>query len=105
MIETIAKNFSGSLLNFADVDQHPSCWIDRTAEDEIGNVIAAAAIARICFRTEHGQVFLLAPIFDMQPPRGRKFQTLADGEKHNVTPLNNREHSPAPLTRISQPFF
>ena len=71
MIETIAKNFSGALLNFADVDQHPSCWIDRTGEDEIGNVIAAAAIARIRFGAKHGQVFLLAPMFGVQPPRGR----------------------------------
>jgi hypothetical protein len=33
-------------------------------------------------------------MFDVQPPRGREFQTLADGEEHNVTPLNNRERHP-----------
>ena len=29
MIETIAKNVSGTLFNFADVDQHPGGWVDR----------------------------------------------------------------------------
>jgi len=85
MIETIAKNFSSALLNFADVDQHPSYWIDRTGEDEIGNVISAAAIARACFRSKRCRVLLLSPTNDVQASRCGKFQAFADGQEHTQT--------------------
>jgi predicted ArsR family transcriptional regulator len=84
MIETIAKNFSGALFNFADVDQHPSCWLDRTGEDKIGNIIAAAAIARICFRSKRCRILLVSPTGDVQASRCGKFQAFADGQEHEV---------------------
>src|SRR5262249_8986784 len=80
VIETTAKNFSGALFDFANVDQHPSCWIDGTGEDEIGNVIAAAAIPRICFRSKRCRVLLLSPTGDAQAARGRELQAFADGQ-------------------------
>src|ERR1041385_4785366 len=97
MIETIAKNFSDALLNLADVDQHSSCWIDRTGEDEISNVIAAAAIARICFRPKRCRVLLFSPIGDVHASRCGKFQAFADGQEHGVTPFNQMETAETPL--------
>src|ERR1700758_1176693 len=86
MIETIAKNFSGALLNFADVDQHARGWVNRTSEDKIGNVIAAAAIARICLRSKRCRVLLLSPTNDVQASRRGKFQAFADSQEHDVNP-------------------
>src|SRR5262245_31401047 len=87
VIETIAKNFSGTLFDFANVDEHPGCGIDRTGKDEIGDAIAAAAIPRICFRSKRGRVLLFSPTGDVQASRCRKFEAFADGQQHEVTPL------------------
>jgi hypothetical protein len=95
VIKPVAKNPSRSPLNFADVDQHARGWIDGPSENKICDVVSAAAIPRVCLRAEHSLVFLLAPIFDVQPPRGREFQAFADGEEHNITPLKNRDLHPA----------
>src|SRR5437764_6523502 len=81
VIETITKNFAGALLNFADVDQHPGCWIDRTGEHEIGNVIASAAITRICFRSKRCCVLLFSPTCVVQASLRGKFHTLTDGTR------------------------
>src|SRR5215831_8784405 len=87
MIKPVSKNSPGALLDFADVDQHARGRIDGPSENEIRNVVSAAAIPGVCLRAEHSQVFLLAPILDMQPPRGREFQAFADCEEHNNHPV------------------
>src|SRR5205807_760786 len=79
VIETCAHNFAGALLDFTDVDQHSCCWIDRSVEDEIGDVIPTAAIACVRFRAESAQVLSIAPVANVQTPGSREFEALADG--------------------------
>src|SRR5215470_5902923 len=82
MIEAFAQNLSRAVFDFADVNQHSRRWIDRPAENKIGDVIAAAAKPRVRFRAERGQVFIFAPIINMQTPRRGEFETFADGQEH-----------------------
>ena len=44
VVETLTHNFPGSLLNFADVDQHSVAWINRPGKNKIRNVIATRAV-------------------------------------------------------------
>ena len=62
MIEAFAQKFAGPLLDFANVNQHSGGRIHWTAEDEIGDVIAAAAIARLRLGTERTEVLAFSPI-------------------------------------------
>src|SRR5256885_3372456 len=80
VIKPVAKGSPGALFDFADVDQHAPRWIDGASKYEISNIIAAAAMLRVCFRAKHGQVFLFVPIFDVQPPRSGEFKALTDSE-------------------------
>ena len=84
MIEAFAHDFTGPLFYFADVNQHPGRRIHGTGEDEVGDVIATASVARVRFRAESAQVFSIAPIANVQTPGRREFQALADCQKHNV---------------------
>src|SRR5262249_57027059 len=69
VIEKVTHNFAGTLLDFADVNQHSRGWIDGTGEDKISNVIAAAAITRIRFGAERGRVLLVGPSLNVQSSR------------------------------------
>src|SRR5437870_10304599 len=79
VIETCAHNFAGAAFDFADVNQHSCCWIDGASENKIGDVIAAAPIARVCFRAESAQVFSIAPLSNAQTPGSGEFETFAYG--------------------------
>src|SRR5438132_9760485 len=60
VIETFAKNSPGTLLNFADVDQHSRCRVHQAGKNKIGNVIATASIACVCLRAKCCPVLLIA---------------------------------------------
>src|SRR5206468_12875214 len=68
VIETRAHNFARPLFDFADVNQHPCCWIDRPGKNEIGDVITTAPIARTRFGAESAQIFSIAPVTNAQTP-------------------------------------
>src|SRR5262245_20387621 len=57
VIEPFTHNLARALFDFADVDQHSRCWIHRAGEDEIGDVITTASVARIRLRSESALVF------------------------------------------------
>jgi hypothetical protein len=78
VIEAFARDLTGAIFNFANVNQHPGRRIHRAGEDEVGDVIATAPVARVRFRAEIGQVFSIAPIANVQTPGGGKFQSLTD---------------------------
>jgi hypothetical protein len=82
VIKPLSHNPARALLDFADVNQHPGSRIDGTGENEIGGVIATASVARFRFGTKDGQIFVVAPFGNMQATRSRKFESLADGQKH-----------------------
>ena len=82
VIEAFAQNFTGPLFDFADVNQHSCHWIDRPSEDEVGYVIPTASVERVGLRAESAQVFRIAPMTDVQTPRGRELETLANCEEH-----------------------
>ena len=83
VIETFAKDFTGALFNFADVNQHSCRWIHGTGEDEVGDVIATAPVTRVRFRAEGAQVFSIRSIANVQTPGGGEFQALADCKEHD----------------------
>src|SRR2546430_7820528 len=66
VIETCAHNFGGALFDFADVNQHSCCWIDRPGKNEIGDIITTAPIARVRFRAKSAEVFSVAPLLNVQ---------------------------------------
>ena len=61
VVELIVDDFTRTLFDFTDVDQHPRDRVNPAAENEIGNVIAAGAVVRARFRTKRGQVFVVGP--------------------------------------------
>ena len=65
VIETLAHNLAGSLLDFADVNQHSVALIDRSGKNKICDVIAARAVARVRFRAENRQIFGVTPTADV----------------------------------------
>src|SRR5262249_31431270 len=79
MIEPCANNFAGALFDFANVNQHPCGWIDRTGENKIGDVITTAPMARTRFAAESAQIFSIAPVINAQTPGSGEFEALANG--------------------------
>src|SRR5437899_11479303 len=53
VVETLTDNFAGSLLDFADIDQHSVAWINGPGKNKIRNVIATRAVTSIGLRTEN----------------------------------------------------
>src|SRR4029077_1179974 len=86
VIKPLPHNPARALLDFADVNQHSGSRIDGAGENEIGDVIATASVARFRFGTKDGQIFVVAPFGNMQATGSRKFESLADGQKHSVIP-------------------
>ena len=65
VIETLAHNFAGSLLDFADVNQHSVALVDGPGKNKICDVIATRAVARVRFRAENRQIFGVTPTADV----------------------------------------
>src|SRR5215469_15242167 len=84
VIKPLPDNFAGTLLDFADVNQHSRRRIDGTGENEIRSVIATAPVARFGLGTENGQIFVLTPALDVQTTGSGEFETLTDGQEHGV---------------------
>src|SRR5437667_24316 len=78
-IESCSHNFASALFDFADVNQHSCYWIDRPGKNKIGDVIAAAPIARTRFGAESAQIFSIAPIANVQTASRRELEALANG--------------------------
>jgi hypothetical protein len=68
VIKTLADNFAGSLLDFADVNQHSVALVHRPGKNKICDVIAARAVARARFGAENRQIFGVTPTADVQTP-------------------------------------
>ena len=85
MVETVAQDPADSLLDLADVHQHPRRWVDDAGKNEMRDVISPGAVARRGLRAERRQVLGLAPLFHEEPPGGGKFEAFADRQEHDAS--------------------
>src|SRR4030095_340928 len=65
VIETLAHNFSRSLLDLADDTQHSIALVDGPGKNKIGGVVATRAVARVRFRAENREIFSVTPTADV----------------------------------------
>jgi hypothetical protein len=79
VVESIAQNPSHSLLDLADVHQHPCRRVDRAGKNEIGDVISPGPVTGGSLGSKRGQILRVRPFFDKQAAGGGKFDPLADG--------------------------
>ena len=70
VVEPLPHNPARAVLDLADVNQHSRSRIDRTGENEIGDVIATAPVACIRFGPKSRQIFDAAPTVDVQAAGG-----------------------------------
>src|SRR6188472_3064425 len=105
VVEPLPHNPAGALLDLADVNQHSRSRIDRTGENEIGDVISTASVVCIRFGAKILQILDVAPTVDVQATGGREFESFADGQKHDVIPSSSNRCSTRCQSRISQTYF
>src|SRR5204863_1278059 len=84
MVVAIVNDFTGTFLDFADVNQHSGSGIGLTAEYKVGHIVAAGAVTRAAFFTKKLAVLFCRKFRSKQPPRGREFDAFADGQKHDA---------------------
>src|SRR5438874_13427495 len=84
MVIAMVNDFTGTFLDFADVNQHSGSGIGLTAEYKVGHIVAAGAVTRATFFTKKLAVLFCRKFRSKQPPRGREFDAFADGQKHDA---------------------
>src|SRR5438309_8370168 len=93
MVVAIVNDFTGALLNFADVDQHSGGRIGLTRKNKVGHIVAAGAVTRGAFFAEKFAVLFCGKFLCEQPTRGGEFDAFADGEKHDAANATTRNRA------------
>src|SRR5882724_5751225 len=83
MVVAIVNDFTGALLDFADIDQHSGGRIRLTGKNKVSDIVTAGAVTRGAFFTEKLAVLFCGEFRCKQPPRSGEFDAFADGEEHN----------------------
>src|SRR5687768_2228669 len=56
VVESIAQDFPYSLLDLADVHQHPGRRVDRAGKNKVGDVVPPGTVTRGGLRTERREI-------------------------------------------------